>query len=376
MAEQATLVEVPFADLAGLHADLKQDVLSRFDELIDRSEFGVGAAVAEFESAFAQWCGRTECVGLSSGLDALRLLLQAVGVGPGDEVVVPAMTFIATFAAVSQLGATPVPVDISPLDYNLDPAALEAATGPRTRAALPVHLYGQLADMARIREVAGRHGLQIIEDACQAHGATRDGFAPGQGTVGAASSFYPGKNLGAMGDAGAVVTDDPKVAERVRMLRVHGERAKYDHELVGWTARMDAFQAAVLTHKLAHLSRWNTERRAIAAAYSELLAGTGDLVLPPVAAGSDHVWHLYVIRTGNPDDLAEHLRTRAIATGRHYPDPPHLTPAYAHLGHDAGSFPVAEELARTALSLPVFPGMTQTQIEAVVSGVRDYFERG
>jgi dTDP-4-amino-4,6-dideoxygalactose transaminase len=238
---------------------------------------------------------------------------------------------------------------------------------------VPVHLYGQLADMAAIGSVAVRLGLPIVEDACQAHGASRAGHVPAQGTVGAAFSFYPGKNLGAMGDAGAVVTSDAEIAEQLRLLRVHGERTKYRHERIGWTARLDAFQAAVLTLKLRHVAEWNAERRTIAALYSERLDGVGDLGLPPVAPGSEHVWHLYVVRTADPTALAGHLQSRGIGTGRHYPEPPHLTEAYAQLGHPAGSFPVAEELARTCLSLPIYPGMTHAQVEYVTGGITEYF---
>jgi dTDP-4-amino-4,6-dideoxygalactose transaminase len=370
---EQTLQAVPFNDLAGLHAPFKEDALAAFDKLIDRSEFGVGTTVGQFEAAFARFCGADECIGLSNGLDALRLLLQSTGIGPGDEVIVPAMTFIATFAAVSQLGAVPVPVDVTWDDYGLDASALEAAAGPCTRAVVPVHLYGQLADMAAIDAVGARLGLPIVEDACQAHGASRAGRTPAEGTVGAAFSFYPGKNLGAMGDAGAVITSDAGVAEQIRLLRVHGERMKYRHERIGWTARLDAFQAAVLTLKLRHLAEWNTERRTIAALYSELLDGVGDLGLPPVSPESEHVWHLYVVRTADPAALAGHLLSRGVSTGRHYPEPPHLTKAYAHLGHRAGSFPVAEELARTGLSLPIFPGMTQAQVEYVTGGITEYF---
>jgi dTDP-4-amino-4,6-dideoxygalactose transaminase len=373
VTEQASLLEVPFVDLAGLHAGLREDILAALGDLIDRSEFTTGAAVRQFEEAFARSCAASECVGVSSGLDALRLLLEAAGVAPGDEVIVPAMTFIATFAAVSQVGATPVPADVSGDDYTVDPSAAEAAIGSRTRWLVPVHLYGQLADMRGIRAIADRHGLGVVEDACQAHGAARAGVVPGHGTVGAAFSFYPGKNLGAMGDAGAVVTDDAAIADRVRMLREHGQRGTYRHERIGWTARMDAFQAAVLTCKVARLAEWNAERRAVAELYAELLAGVGDLALPQVAPESEHVWHLYVVRTHDPAALADHLRACAIATGRHYPTPPHLTEACAQLGYAAGSFPVAEELARTGLSLPIFPGMAQAQVEAVAAAVEEYF---
>jgi dTDP-4-amino-4,6-dideoxygalactose transaminase len=373
VAEQATALEVPFVDLGALHANLKEDILASLGDLIDHSEFGTGAAVAAFEEAFATFCGTSRCVGVSSGIDGLRLLLAAAGVSPGDEVIVPAMTFIATFAAVSQLGATPLPVDISPDDYTIDPAALEAVIRPRVRCLTPVHLYGQLADLARIHAIAANRDLVVVEDACQAHGAARDGLVPGRGTAGAAFSFYPAKNLGAMGDAGAVVTDDEAIVDRVRMLREHGQRVKNRHDQIGWTGRLDAFQAAVLTCKLPHVAEWNAERRAVAQFYAELLAGVGDLMLPRAAPQSDHVWHVYVVRTGDPVALADHLRARSIATGRHYPTPPHMTEAYAHLGYGPGSFPVAEELGRTCLSLPIFPGMTQEQVEAVATAIEGYF---
>jgi dTDP-4-amino-4,6-dideoxygalactose transaminase len=376
VSEPATLTKVPFLDLRVLHADLKEDVLAAMSELIDRAEFGSAVAVREFEDAFAAFCGVSWCVALSSGLDGIRFLLEAVGVERGDEVIVPAMTFVATYEAISQVGATPVPVDVTSGDYCIDWAEVEAAITPRTRVLLPVHLYGQLADMAQLRAIAERHGLTVVEDACQAHGAARAGAGSGHETAGAAFSFYPSKNLGAMGDAGAVVTDDEHVADRVRMLREHGQREKHRHEVVGWTGRMDAFQAAVLARKLPRLAEWNAQRRQVAAAYAELLAGIGDLALPAVAADSEHVWHLYVVRTADPESLADHLRRQRIATGRHYPTIPPLTEAYADLGLAPGAFPRAEELARTGLSLPIFPGMTESQIDAVAAAIADYFLHG
>ena len=241
---------------------------------------------------------------------------------------------------------------------------------------MPTHLYGQLADMLTLGEIAGRRGLAILEDACQAHGASRDGIAAGTAGIASAFSFYPGKNLGAFGDAGALVTDDEEVAEVVRALREHGQRRKYVHDLEGWTARLDTIQAIVLNRKLPLLDRWNGQRRAVAAAYSERLAGIGDLRLPPVPEGSEPVWHIYAVRTADPDRLAGSLRERSIGTGRHYPDPVHLSPAYAWLGHERGEFPVAEALAREVLSLPMFPGMTEPQVDAVVAAIGDYFARG
>lgn len=368
-------VGVPFVDLQRVNAPLKAEILRRISELVDRSEFGCGAAVAAFESAFAAACGRAACAGVASGLDALRLALEAAGLERGDEVLVPANTFIATFEAISQAGGRPLPVDATTVDLNLDVDAAASAIGPRTAFVLPVHLYGQLADMTAIAELARRHGLGVLEDAAQAHGATRDGRAPGEGTLGAAFSFYPAKNLGAMGDAGAVVSDDAELVARMRQLREHGQVQKYEHGLIGWTSRLDAFQAEVLSVKLPHLAAWTADRVRAASLYLKLLDGVGDLVLPPVAPGSEPVWHLFVVRTASPDDLAAHLRDRGIATGRHYPQPPHLSPAYSGLGFGKGSFPVAEALAEGALSLPVFGGMTEAEVEYVAAAVQSYFDR-
>ena len=349
LTDAALTLPVPFLDLRSSHHDLKADLLAEFDKLIDSNAFTNGPAVGIFEDAFAAYCKRSACIGVASGLDALRLALIAAGLEPGDEVLVPANTFIATFEAVSQAGGTPVPVDVSETDLNIDVEAARAAVTPRTRFVMPVHLYGQMADMRGLEEL----GLPIIEDACQAHGATRDGVSAGELGLAAAYSFYPGKNLGAFGDAGALVADDEQLVARVKALREHGQRAKYDHELIGFTARLDTIQAIVLAHKLPLLDTWNDQRRAAAARYSEALAGVGDLELPPVAPNSDPVWHLYVIRTADPQALALHLRDREIGSGFHYPEPAHLSEAYRSLGHPAGSFPVAEEAAGRVLSLPI-----------------------
>jgi dTDP-4-amino-4,6-dideoxygalactose transaminase len=367
-------IGVPFVDLARVNAPLKDEILRRIGELIDRSEFGCGEAVARFESAFATATGRAACGGVASGLDAIRLALQAAGLEPGAEVLVPANTFVATFEAVSQAGGRPVPVDATLTDFNLDADAAAAAVTERTAFVLPVHLYGQLADMTAIGTLAERHRLGVLEDAAQAHGATRDDRSPGEGSLGAAYSFYPAKNLGAMGDAGAFASDDEGLVQRLRQLREHGQVRKYEHAEVGWTSRLDAFQAEVLSAKLPRLEAWTADRRRAASLYLELLDGVGDLRLPPVAPGSAPVWHLFVVRTAEPDALAAHLRDRGIATGRHYPQPPHLSGAYAYLGLGAGSFPVSEELARTALSLPIFGGMTDAEVEAVGEAVQSYFD--
>ena len=367
---------MPFLDLGLLHRGLKEEIVEEIAELIDSSAFTNGPQVRDFETAFAAYCGTAHSVGLASGLDALRLALQGLGIEPGDEVVVAANTFVATLEAVTQAGGRPVVVDASESDYNIDPAKVEAALTERTRFLMPTHLYGQLADMRALEEIAERCGLTVLEDACQAHGASRDGIAAGTSGIANAFSFYPGKNLGAFGDAGALVTDDGELAGRIRSLREHGQTRKYLHELEGWTARLDTIQAIVLLRKLPLLDRWNGERRTVAAKYAERLAGIGDLGLPPVPEGSEPVWHIYAVRTADPEALAGSLRERGIGTGRHYPDPVHLSPAYAWLGNRRGDFPIAEAIASQQLSLPMFPGMTEQQVDTVVGGIADFFARG
>jgi dTDP-4-amino-4,6-dideoxygalactose transaminase len=365
----ATRTLVPFLDLRPSHEGLKAALLESFAELIDTGAFTNGPPVAEFEASFAAWCRRNTCVGVACGLDALRLGLIAGGLEPGDEVIVPAFTFIATLEAVTQAGGVPVIVDVGESDLNLDPDAAAAAITERTRFLLPVHLFGQMANMRRLVTL----GLPILEDAAQAHGACRDGAGAGELGLAAAFSFYPGKNLGAFGDAGALVCDDDEIARKVRALREHGQRAKYDHEFVGFTSRLDTIQAVVLNMKLPLLRRWNEQRREAARVYSEALDGVGDLELPPVPPGSDPVWHLYVVRTADPVGLAEHLRQHSVGTGFHYPEPMHLCEPYRQLGYRAGSFPTSEEAAGRVLSLPMFPGISLNQIERVVDGVRSYF---
>jgi dTDP-4-amino-4,6-dideoxygalactose transaminase len=376
MAQALTRVDVPFVDLWRSHEPLRDGVVAEISDLIQSGAFVNGQQVAEFERAFADYCGTQEAVGVASGLDALRLALIVAGLEPGDEVIVPASTFVATFEAVSQAGGRPVPVDVSELDYNLDVEGAAAAITPRTRFIMPVHLYGQMADMNGLGELAERHGLKLIEDACQAHGAKRGGLQAGAASLAGAFSFYPAKNLGAFGDAGALVTDDEGLAREARKLREHGQRGKYEHELEGYTARLDTIQALVLLRKLPLLEEWNNERRAAAASYGDRLAGVGDLVLPEIAPDSDPVWHLYVVRTADPARLAEALRAEGIGTGRHYPVPPHLSPAYAELGFGPGSFPVTETLSEQALSLPLFPGITREELNAVAGAVTAFFAGG
>ena len=369
------MARVPFVDLGSVHASLKDGILAEIAEVIDSGAFVNGPAVDRFEAAFAAYCDLPRCIGVASGLDALRLAMLAGGIEPGDEVIAPAHTFVATLEAISQAGGRPVLVDVGEADANVDPAAVEAAITPRTRFLLPVHLYGQLADMAALGPIAARHGLAIVEDAAQAHGASRDGHRPGVGTLAAAFSFYPAKNLGAFGDAGACVTADERLAERVRALREHGQSRRHEHDTIGYTARLDTIQAVVLAHKLPLLDGWNAQRRAIARAYTHALSGVGDLRPPLPPEGSEPVWHLYVVRTAEPDRLAARLSERGIETGRHYPRPVHLTGAYADLGYREGDFPVAEATAAEGLSLPVFPGISEEQVAAVVEAVRGAFER-
>jgi dTDP-4-amino-4,6-dideoxygalactose transaminase len=369
-------VSVPFVDLRRLHEPLADKLAEAFSSLVASAAFTNGPAVAGFERLFATYCGTSECVGTASGLDALVLGLRAAGLEAGDEVIAPAQTFVATVAAIEQAGGVPVLADINDLDYGIDPAAAESAVTSRTRFLLPVHLYGQMADMTALGATVRQHGLSVIEDACQAHGALRDGVRAGTAGVAAAFSFYPAKNLGAFGDAGALVSNDSELAGTVRALREHGQRAKYQHELQGYTARLDTIQAQVLSIKLPFLNSWNKERQSAARYYAEELVGVGDLALPQVAPGSEPVWHLYVVRTADPSKLGDWLAERGIASGRHYPEPVHLSRAYANLGAGVGSFPVAEALAREGLSLPIFPGITEAELAAVAGAVREYFQRG
>jgi dTDP-4-amino-4,6-dideoxygalactose transaminase len=367
---------VPFLDLDRVHAGLKEDFLGAFARLIDSGQFTNGPEVAQFEGEFARYCDTEQCVGVASGLDGLRLALLGLGVGAGHEVVVPALTFAATAEAVTQVGATPVFADVRDGDFGLNAAGVAAAITGNTRAIIPVHLYGQIGDIRPLEEVASRQGVAIIEDACQAHGARRDGRSAGSIGVAGVFSFYPSKNLGAMGDAGAVVTDDPNLAAKLRALREHGQLRKYEHEHEGYTARLDTLQAIVLLLKLAYLDEWNSARAEAAAWYSSALANVGDLHLPTIAAQSEPAWHLYVVRTADPEGLARFLRERGIGTGRHYPQPLHLAPAYERLGYESGALPVSEAVAAQALSLPLFPGITQEELARVVGAIREYFDGG
>jgi dTDP-4-amino-4,6-dideoxygalactose transaminase len=377
---------IPFVDLQAQYRTIKQEIDEAIGRVVESAAFILGREVEAFETAFAAYLGAKFCVGVNSGTAAVQLAVTACGVGAGDEVIVPANTFFATAEAVSTAGATPVFVDADPVSYTIDPNKIEAAITERTRAIIPVHLYGQAADLDPIFEIAARRGLSVIEDAAQAHGSLYKGRRVG--ALGRANcfSFYPGKNLGAYGEGGAVVTDDAEVARRVRLLRDHGSEHKYRHDIIGYNFRLEGIQGAVLNVKLRHLDGWNELRRAHAARYRELFSGAsvggdkkfdeddgaGALMLPQELPYARHIYHLYVVQTEARDALQKHLTAAGVQTGIHYPVPVHLQPAYASLGHRAGDFPVAERQAARVLSLPMFPELTEEQIVRVGEAVRAF----
>jgi len=357
---------VPFVDLQGEARELHETLTEVFESVISRAAYTMGPECGAFEVAFAEFCGAGFCAGVSSGTDAVRLALQAVGVGPGDEVIVPVNTFIATAEAVSHLGATPVFVDCLPDTANIDPDTIGAAVTPRTKAIVPVHLYGQPADMDPILAFAATHGLAVIEDACQAHGALYKGRHCGSMGVCAAFSFYPGKNLGALGDGGAVVTSDPAIDRAVRLLRNHGEETKSSHEVVGYCNRLHNLQAGFLLAKLALLPDANRARRRAASQYDRMLSSVEGASPMSVREDVDSAYHLYVVQVDDRDAVKERLGDQGVQSGIHYPLPLHLQPAYKSLGYARGDFPAAEALAPRILSLPMFPGLSDQQIEYVV----------
>lgn len=365
---------VPFLDLAAQQAEIASEVLPLWTDVFASAGFVGGPHVEAFERAYAQYAGVSHVVGVANGTDALELAYRAVGVGPGDEVIMPANTFVATAEAASRIGAVPVFVDVDDEHLLIDPRAVEAAITPRTRAIVPVHLFGQTAPVELLAPVAERFGIPVVEDAAQAQGAASNhGRAGTFGRV-AATSFYPGKNLGAAGDAGAVLTDDPAVAEYVRNVAAHGSSTKYLHDRAGFNSRLDAVQAVVLAAKLKRLEGWNDARRAAAARYGALLSGVPEVRVPAVRPGNRDVWHLYVVRLEKRDQVAEVLLANGIGVGVHYPAPVHLTDAYAHLGYRRGAFPVAEKAADVILSLPMFPHLSESAqcdvVEALVKAVQ------
>ena len=364
-------MSVPFLDLREAYRELRSEIDSAVHRVLD-SGFYIGSdEVGAFEEAFARYCGAGHCVGVGNGLDALSLTLGALGVGPGDEVIVASNTFIATLLAVSHVGARAVLVEPDPQTHNLDPTKVEAALTSRTKVLLPTHLYGQPADLDPLLEIARKNGLKLVEDAAQAHGARYKGRTVGADGDAVAWSFYPGKNLGAMGDAGAVTTNDPDLAKRIRMLGNYGSSTKYVHELRGVNSRLDPIQAAVLGVKLGKLDAWNERRASLAAFYRDKLDG-GPVGLPFVPNWAEPAWHLFVVQTERRDALQAALAEAGIQTLIHYPTPPHLQDAYADMGQGAGSFPVAERLAKEVLSLPIGPHQTREAASAVVDAVQRF----
>jgi dTDP-4-amino-4,6-dideoxygalactose transaminase len=343
-----------------------------YKRVMESGWYILGEEVEKFENEFATYCGVKHCVGVGNGLEALHLILRAYGIGAGDEVIVPANTYIATWLAVSYAGAIPVPVEPSIMTYNLDPKLVEAAITPRTKAILPVHLYGQPADMDPLLEIAAKHGLKVVEDAAQVHGATYKGRLAGSLCDAAGWSFYPGKNLGAMGDAGAITTNDAELADRIRVLRNYGSRVKYYNEIKGYNSRLDSLHAAFLRVKLPYLNDWNQRRKSVASFYLNELSGLPGLILPIIPEGMDPSWHLFVVRHTNRDQLQKHLAEAGIGTLIHYPVPPHLSDAYAEMGMKLGDFPLTEEIANTILSLPIGPHISLDDAEYITSKIREF----
>ncbi len=361
---------IPFLDLKSINLRQKEEFHAALDVVLDSGWLILGKQTEAFEQEFAAYCGTTHCLGVANGLDALHLILKAWGIGPGDEVIVPSNTYIATWLAVSQVGATPVPVEPDLSTYNIDPDLIEAAITPRSRAIIPVHLYGQTASMEAIMAIANRHGLKVLEDGAQAHGASLNKRRAGSLGHAAAFSFYPGKNLGALGDGGAVTTNDAELADKVRVLRNYGSHIKYQNEVRGYNSRLDELQSAFLRTKLPLLDADNDRRAVLAAMYSVGLSGIDGLTLPTVGDGYNHVWHLYVIRHAKRDALQKRLAQLGVGTMIHYPIPPHLQKAYKDLGIPSGSLPLSEMIHREVLSLPMGPTMTQEDVDAVIAAVR------
>jgi len=373
---ESRVTEIPFVDLRAQSRALHDEYEGALWPVIDRAAFSLGLELSEFEAAFAAYCETEHCVGVSSGTDAVKLALLAAGVGPGDEVIVPVNTFIATAEAVSHIGARPVFVDVLTDTALIDPQAVAGAAGDATKAIVPVHLFGQPADMEALQVVADERGLLVVEDACQAHGARYRGKRAGSLGSAAAFSFYPGKNLGALGDGGAVTTNVLELDERLRLFRNHGQADKHTHAVIGYCDRLHNLQAALLSVKLRHLDQWNTARRAAARRYGELLAEVEGVTSIVRGADVEPVYHLYVVQVDDRDRVRDELGEAGIQTGIHYPVPLHLQPAYAHLGHGRGDFPVAEALADRLLSLPMFPEIAPEQQERVVATLAKAVGRG
>lgn len=364
---------IPFLNFEPMHSTIKTEMLQAFNEVYDSNWFVMGKKVSAFELEYAEFNQTNYAIGVSNGLDALFLALKALEIGAGDEVIVPSNTYIATALAVSYVGAIPVLVEPDPLTYNINPALIEQAITSKTKAIMPVHLYGQACEMEAIMALAQKYNLKVIEDNAQAHGATFLGKLTGSWGHANGTSFYPGKNLGALGDAGAVTTDDKGIAEKIQILRNYGSKVKYHNEVIGHNMRLDEMQAAFLSVKLRYLKEWTLQRQAIAKWYDEALEGIDGIILPHTHKHATHSYHLYVIRTPKRDALQQFLSENGVGTLIHYPIPPHLQAAYSHLGFEKGDFPIAEELANTSLSLPIWPGMTKDMVEFVANSIRKSF---
>ncbi len=365
-------MRVPFLDLKAQYESIRNEIAVALQQVLDNTAFAGGPFVEKFEKDFASFCKCEFAMGVSSGTTALWLALLGLGIGQGDEVITTPNTFIATAEAISFCGAKPAFVDVEEQTYNMNLDLLEDAITPKTKAIIPVHLYGQMVDMDRIMQIARAHGLFVVEDACQAHGAEYNGQRAGSIGDAGCFSFYPGKNLGAYGEAGAVVTNDAELAEKIRVLRDHGQARKYFHSMIGWNARMDGFQGAVLSVKLKHLPAWNDARKRNARLYDELLADADDVITPVVVDLAGHVYHVYAIRTKDRDALINYLAEKNVYCGIHYPIPIHLQNAYSFLGKGKGSFPVAEKCAEQLISLPMFPELSEEQIEYVVRETKHF----
>jgi dTDP-4-amino-4,6-dideoxygalactose transaminase len=366
-------MNVPFVDLKALHRPIEGELSEAIARVLRNVSFVQGPEVKAFEEAFARYLGVEHCVAVNSGTAALHLTLLALGIGPGDEVITVSHTFIATSEAISAVGARPVFVDVDPVSYTMDPTLVEAAITDRTKAILPVHLYGNLADMDSLMAIARRHNLMVVEDACQAHGALYKGRMAGTIGVAGCYSFYPGKNLGACGEGGAMVTNDEALAKKIRMWREHGSVKKYEHQFPGFNFRMEGIQGAVLATKLKYLDGWNDHRRAVAKRYQARLAGQS-VVLPVEAADSRHIYHLYVVQAEDRESLRDHLSQRGIETGLHYPIPLHLQEAYASLGYQKGDFPVTEQVTERIVSLPMYPGMSMEAADYVSDAILEWVQ--
>jgi dTDP-4-amino-4,6-dideoxygalactose transaminase len=364
---------IPFFDFTSVHTELRGDFTKAFLRVVDSNHLIAGSELELFEKEFAEYCGARYCVGVGNGLDALAIALRAKGIGAGDEVLVPSQTFIATWLAVTMAGATPVPVEIDAQTYCIDPEQIAKKMTTKTKAVIPVHLYGMTAAMDRIRQLADEKGIFVLEDAAQAHGAKLGGARTGSLGHAAAFSFYPTKNLGALGDAGAIVTDDADLAKTARMIRNYGSAIKYEHEIFGVNSRLDELQAAILRCKLSWLDTWNSQRQALAKRYTAALSPIKDITLPAMGATDQHVFHLYVIRVAERDALADFLAKAGVTTAVHYPTPPHLHGAFSSLELKAGSFPIGEAAAAQTLSLPLWPGMPEEAVGKVIDGIQRFY---